>query len=846
MKLNLKTKILLGISILLIFAIIFNFYFAYQLFIKDKTSYIFESGLQKVESLSNQMAELITKNINRSNSYLLVAQKSKEDFQKLLNSDPETLLFAYRFNENEEWKIFTQQKENSSGENIEKDLKEWFLKSTKSKQERGKLAYDTFMINDRNLINLNLKDESGQISYILDFEKINSIFSEDNVFQNFLVDTKFNPLLNKEKETPPFLKALANEKNTKGTKILTDGENEYLTSFAKFPNYNFFVAGIINKDKAFSIAQDLIKRSLSFGLILLGVSLAFGLFFSIQITRPINRLLEATRWIAQGDFRKKVEVNTKDELRILGNSFNFMSGEIESLLSQKEEMINQLEIANVKLEDYSKNLEKMVEDRTKELKKANDFIGAMINSLDQGLMVFDKDIQCSDIYTKVCEDLFHVNPKGKSYPEVLGMNEKEATGVKKWSEIVFSEKIPFESALNLGPKEKVFGNDIDDDNFRHIKLQYYPMRGEDEKIENIVAVATDKTEEVRAVQDSLKKEAYVEMILKLVHSKKNFLNFISEAKEMVIELESHLISSPPNVEGAILLYHSMNGGFGTYSVSSLQSLARTSEQRIVDIRENGIDPMVEQKELIEDFNHFKEVFESFIIEITNIFATNRESVEIAKDDIDKLMQIVKDKASPEIYSTFSEYLLKEPIEEHFTSYAELVEQLGSKLNKPMSPVQFENGHIRIAADEHKDFFSVLVHLFRNCVDHGIESPSQRAENKKPPEGNILVSFEKGIQKKQRMLHIAIMDDGGGIDPSKVRKKLREINPEEDVDNISDSKVIYRIFDHSFSTAQEVTSVSGRGVGMSAILDIVKKKGGKLRVVSKPGVGSRFDFWLPTS
>lgn len=844
MKWTLKSKILIGLGILLIFSISFNLFYSYQLIVKDKTAYIFENGLDKVESLADQTVETIQKHVDRSSAFILLAEKSPEDFKSLLSSDRELLFFGYRYKGGDEWRTFTSTRQLDSGKKYSKEVEEIFNKSSK---QFSNITHQSHDINGLLVLALHAKSKDGEVFFIFDLEKIKTLFQEDNVFNNNLLNLNLNNLIDPTKQTPNYLKELVEAKGPKGTKILETKEGQLLASFAKFPALDIFVTGTIKRDKAFVVVDDLINRSIFFGMILLGFSMLAGVFFSRQITSPIQHLVEATGWIANGEFNKSVDIQSNDELKILGESFNYMSDEINTLLEQKQDMIKQLEDSNLKLEDYSKNLEKMVEERTSDLQSANDFIGAMINSLDQGLLVIDKDLNCNDIYTKACEDLFSTSPKDQTFGKVLGKTEKEEKGMMSWANILFSEKIPFESAIGLGPKNYVVGESVQDENFKHVDISYYPMRNNENEITNVVAVATDKTDEMKAIEAFNEKEAYVGMILKLVHSKKNFMGFIDEAKNMFSELETALNLDVPDINHAMLMYHSLNGGFGTYSVASLQNLARVCEQRIVDIKSNEGSIANEKVNLLFDFDNFKETFKSFLVEIDSLFASSKGKMEIDKALVLYVGESIRNSSDiNEIRKLFIDYIEREAIEHQFKGYAELVQDLSLKFNKPMAPVKFTNGELRIEPEKHNEFFSSLVHLFRNCFDHGIEDLEKRKERNKPDDGQISVAFKYEGQNGNQNLHVTVSDDGGGIDPKRIREKLLENNKDEDVSKISDQDIIYRIFDQDFSTAEELTSVSGRGVGMSAIKDVLEKNGGRLSINSEVGVGTTFDFWIPTS
>ncbi|MGE0881184.1 MAG: chemotaxis protein CheW [Acidimicrobiia bacterium] len=136
----------------------------------------------------------------------------------------------------------------------------------------------------------------------------------------------------------------------------------------------------------------------------------------------------------------------------------------------------------------------------------------------------------------------------------------------------------------------------------------------------------------------------------------------------------------------------------------------------------------------------------------------------------------------------------------------------------------------------------LTHLVRNSVDHGIEAPEVRTARGKTAEGMLLLrAYHEGGQ-----VNIEIIDDGGGIPPDKVRAKAIEkglLTPEQ-AQRMPDSEVVGLIFQPGFSTAEKVTNVSGRGVGMDVVKTNIEKIGGSLDVQSKVGEGTTLKIKIP--
>ena len=136
----------------------------------------------------------------------------------------------------------------------------------------------------------------------------------------------------------------------------------------------------------------------------------------------------------------------------------------------------------------------------------------------------------------------------------------------------------------------------------------------------------------------------------------------------------------------------------------------------------------------------------------------------------------------------------------------------------------------------------LVHMVRNSVDHGIEPPEEREKIGKDPTGTITLSAEQ----EGNNIIISIEDDGRGIDPEKIKAKAIEkgiVTPEK-AEEMNRNDILNLIFAPGFSTAQKVSNVSGRGVGMDVVKTNVTKLRGIINIETEPGKGSKFIIKLP--
>jgi len=850
MKYSLKFKILLGIAAVLLISVAFNLIYSYRLFVEDKTSYIFETGLKKSESISDQINFKIADLVTKTEFQSLLLESGNINLEKYINSQDDLAVIG-QIKLNEKVSIskqylnsrFANKISTKLGINTSSILDEVVRKSQNPIYQNGNISwFYSPNKNVRTLIHFSKKSRDGFIVFsVADLTNFFDTFTKDSSYQYKIISLR-EDLSTDDNE---WSKDLDFNKSKKGAFEKVFANQNFLVSYV-FANKDILVMASIEKDKAFGITNHLILKTILFAIFLLGISMAIGIYFSSGITFPIKKLTEGAEQIAQGNFDNQVSVDTTDEIKLLANTFNFMSSEISELLKNKEELIQ-------KLEDYNKNLEEMVAQRTKELKEANDFMALMVNSLDQGLLVFDSELNCHPMFTKACEPIFNISPLNKTFPEVLKIeNEDEINSLKQWATVVFNEMLPFESAVDLGPRSKVTGNHFSDPHYKYVQLDYYPMRDADEKISNIVLIATDKTNEIQAKENAKEKEAYVSMILKILNNKTQFESFINEVEDIFDQFKEaySLENNSINFELCMMLFHTLNGGFSIYNINKLQAQAREYESEISNIKDSNPEPSEYIPFLINHVETLKNEFLNFRIELDQLigtkFSTNQPSTDISRDKILHLKKLVLETKNDFLIDYYNENFVKTSVINYFKAYDDLCKNTAVKIGKEFKGIVFTNPDLKVEAEPLMEFFNVLVHLFRNCLDHGIEDSYTRSSMGKTSDGHIGVSFSEFSENNQKFLSVTIEDDGAGIDPQKIRNKLSSLNPDADYSNLSDKEIIYKIFEPFFSTRDEVTFLSGRGVGMSAIKDVVDKLGGQIEIESHINRGSTFNFIIPTS
>ncbi len=184
-----------------------------------------------------------------------------------------------------------------------------------------------------------------------------------------------------------------------------------------------------------------------------------------------------------------------------------------------------------------------------------------------------------------------------------------------------------------------------------------------------------------------------------------------------------------------------------------------------------------------------------------------------------------------------------PIDQIFSRFTRLVRDTSSALGKEVH-LNMDGSRIELDRTVLDAITDPLLHILRNCVDHGIETPQERAAAGKPTSGTIkLTAYGIGDQ-----VAIKIEDDGRGINIDRLKAKAVEKNllTEEEAQKMSDEEAIDLLGTPGLSTAKEVTDVSGRGVGMDVVITQVEAVGGSVKITTQEGKGTTILLTIPLS
>jgi two-component system chemotaxis sensor kinase CheA len=262
-------------------------------------------------------------------------------------------------------------------------------------------------------------------------------------------------------------------------------------------------------------------------------------------------------------------------------------------------------------------------------------------------------------------------------------------------------------------------------------------------------------------------------------------------------------------------------GSGSGSAEPERSIAEVKSVRV------DVDQLDELHELVEQL-------------VTSRIKLRQAIGEDATNGVDTLDEL--DKISSNLQNTVMDMRLI-PLKKVFDKFPRLVRDLARAEDKRVD-FRVEGADIELDRTILDEISDPLMHVLRNAVDHGIEPPEERVEAGKPEQGVVTLS----ARREHDTVVIEVADDGGGLDVDRIREKAvsKGLTSTEAVSALPDEEVFDYVFHPGFSTNDEITDVSGRGVGMDVVKTTVEALDGSVSVDSTLGDGTTFKIRLPVS
>ena len=507
----------------------------------------------------------------------------------------------------------------------------------------------------------------------------------------------------------------------------------------------------------------------------------------------------------------------KNELPKLLKSFLKIDSRMNRILKQSDNQ--QLEM--LKLKDS--------------IEESNDRVKTLLNNAGQGFLYFDKNMTIGKEYSLEAKRIFKQNIEAKNITQLLIEDEDDRIFLQSTlQDILQSDEMTQEILISLLKNEfKIY------DAF--IKVEYKVLNKE-----SFMMILTDITPSKELAQKVKDEQQVLKMVVETVTTIEQFLSIQNDYEKFISNINSYKkIEKLSDMRKEI---HTYKGLFSQKEMLNVVKELHDFESLVdISLKTNKVDDKILNITTRDMHSWLEKDIEVLVNILGEDFFDKSNSIVIDKNRINNLHKQVKDylenRDDKQLLNLDQDIkkLNYSKIITFLKPYEALVEQLSLRLEKTINPLIIECDDIYIS-EEYKPFLNSLVHIFRNSVDHGIENDEDREESGKEDIGTITCN----VVEADNNIIIKISDDGKGIDEDKIKSLAvsKGIYKKDEVSVLSENEVLLIIFQDAFSTSENITDISGRGVGLASIINELNKLNGSMKIDNYFGKGITFTFTIP--
>ena len=514
-----------------------------------------------------------------------------------------------------------------------------------------------------------------------------------------------------------------------------------------------------------------------------------------------------------------------------------ISGKSAYAYKQTKLLSANLQEKNKEITFFNQNLERLVDDKTREIK-------GLLDHIPQGVLTIEAEgLIGKNFSAHLSEVLGHFDVAEKKFKDVIFAKSTmsaddqdqawqaifNAVGCDELGFILNSGKLPSEIAYTFGADAKILGST-------------WSPQVKDGIVESILVTLLDVTAEKKLEAEARKQQQEIAKISELIavpESKAH--NFFSTSAVLLQEIKEILDKGQDSLdeERIKLLFvnaHTVKGNARTLEFSELTEHIHLMENRYSQIlrKQEDIDLSLLHDDIdrvlavLNDYNH------------VNTTKLNRNAagnfINIDRNLIEKMFYLMKDyvngrdpiegsyKPAFQSQGDILAKLIFEDLTQVFEDYHERVIKIANDTGREKPEIVFNVPSTVISSDQREVLDMTMIHLLRNAMDHGIEKKEDRIAKGKTPHGRLSID----VDISDDVLTMKVEDDGRGLPIASLREKgvknrfLRSDSPL--------SEIAETIFNSGTSTAESITQISGRGVGMDAVRHLLEKAGGSIEII----------------
>jgi len=456
-------------------------------------------------------------------------------------------------------------------------------------------------------------------------------------------------------------------------------------------------------------------------------------------------------------------------------------------------------------------LERIVAARTSELDGKNREMQLVFDHVRQGFLTLDAEGRLLAQHSKIAGTWFGAPASGQTGWSYFGGVD---AGFGQWLELGWGSVregfLPLEVSLDQLPRRLARGT-------QSWEVQYQPVL-EGERLSQVLVLVTDITERLERERGELTQRETMAVFEKLSRDRAGFLEFFSEAKDSVRTL---LTEPPPVHDMARRLIHTLKGNCALFGLSSVSSACHEVENRIAEQHEE-----VTRR----DRHEVGAAWDAASARVMRFLEGGaRSAIELEEADYLAIVQAI-DHGAPraEVMKLIASWR-NEPVRVRFERIAEQAQHLATRTGKGQLRVTVNSGPLRLPREQFAKVWSALTHITRNAVDHGLLPKEERTGQ-----------LELEARSAGGELVLTFADNGRGVDWDKVRERAAATGlPSSTLEDLETA-----LFAVGLTTRDDVSELSGRGVGMAAVKEAVESLGGTIRVRSERNAGTTVELRFP--
>ena len=545
------------------------------------------------------------------------------------------------------------------------------------------------------------------------------------------------------------------------------------------------------------------------GLAALAVGVIAAHLIARRLALRLRAIANVATAVAGGDLSQEpIDDARRDEIGTLAAAFNAMLSQLKRLIAHIQELAHK----------EQERLENLVAERTAELDERNAELRLVFDQVDQGLFTADMTGAIASERSAAVERLLGPVPASGTLVDYI---RSFAPDSAEWFDLQWEALrdgvLPAELCLAQLPSRFEVGQ-------RHLELAYKLTQGHGH--DRVLVVVSDISAQVERKRAERDQHETASMVSRMLRGRAGFLAFYTEASQYV----AVIAEGPRDGVAFLRTVHTLKGVAALEGIDSISDHCHALETAVAD--GNEISALAASRAVVARW-------ELVTRQLEPLLAAAAQRIELVPGDLERIEAALRRGAPAAEVLALVDGLRQERVEPRLRRFADDAHGLAARLGKGEIEVAVEvDGDLRLPDDRWAGFWAAFVHAVRNSIDHGIETADERATAGKAARPHLALR----AQRRADQIVIEIEDDGRGIDWARVADRARR----HGLPTITEADLVEALFQDGFTTRDAATSVSGRGIGLSALRDACTATGGETSITSRAGAGTVLAFRWPSS